>query len=82
MQELKVIEPISYKHGEESLKLHRGQYYAESLGAGHKPGSIPTVGYILTPQDTPDDPAPKLRVKTDQLEGWIKEGRVRVVGVC
>lgn len=80
MQELEVIEPISYKHGEESLKLHRGQYYAASLGAGHKPGFIPTVGYILTPQDTPDGPSPKLRVQTNQLEGWIKEGRVRLVG--
>ena len=82
MQELEVIEPISCKHGRESLKLHRGQYYAPSLGAGHKPAPIPTVGYILTPKDTPDDPLPRFRVNTDQLEGWIEEGRARRVGLC
>jgi hypothetical protein len=82
MQELEVIEPIRYKHGEESPKLHQGHYHAASLGAGHNSDPILTVGYILTPRDTPKDPARKLRVQTGQLEGWIKEGRVRLLWLC
>jgi hypothetical protein len=66
MQELEVIEPIRYKHGEESLKLHQGHYHAASLCAGHKSGPILTVGYILAPRDTPKDPAGN--VKPNWLE--------------